>query len=80
MSMKRILTYDVKDGNDYKKLYDYIETIKGKKLTESTYELDTPLSQKDFERKIKSLFSKNDNVYYISVSDKNNLFYKKIVI
>lgn len=80
MSMKRILTYDVKDGNDYKKLYDYIETIKGKKLTESTYELDTPLSQKDFESKIKSLFSKNDNVYYISVSNKNNLFYKKIVI
>lgn len=80
MFMKRILTYDVKDGNDYKKLYDYIETIKGKKLTESTYELDTPLSQKDFESKIKSLFSKNDNVYYISVSDKNNLFYKKIVI
>ncbi len=78
--MKRILTYDVKEGNDYKKLYDYIETIKGKKLTESTYELDTPLSQKDFESKIKSLFSKNDNVYYISVSDKNNLFYKKIVI
>mgnify|MGYP003185009047 FL=1 len=78
--MRRILTYDVKDGNDYKKLYDYIETIKGKKLTESTYELDTPLSQKDFESKIKSLFSKNDNVYYISVFDKNNLFYKKIVI
>lgn len=78
--MKRILTYDVKEGNDYKKLYDYIETIKGKKLTESTYELDTLLSQKDFESKIKSLFSKNDNVYYISVSDKNNLFYKKIVI
>ena len=78
--MKIILTYDVKDGNDYKKLYDYIETIKGKKLTESTYELDTSLSQKDFESKIKSLFSKNDNVYYISVSDKNNLFYRKIVI
>lgn len=78
--MRRILTYDVKDGNDYKKLYDYIETIKGKKLTESTYELDTPLSQKDFESKIKSLFSKNDNVYYISVSDKNNLFYRKIDI
>ena len=78
--MKRILTYDVKDGIDYKKLYDYIETIKGKKLTESTYELDTSLSQKDFESKIKSLFSKNDNVYYISVSDKNNLFYRKIVI
>lgn len=78
--MRRILTYDVKDGNDYKKLYDYIETIKGKKLTESTYELDTPLSQKDFESKIKSLFSRNDNVYYISVTDKNNLFYKKIVI
>ena len=41
--MRRILTYDVKDGNDYKKLYDYIETIKGKKLTESTYELDLSL-------------------------------------
>ena len=78
--MKRILTYDVKDGNDYKKLYDYIETIKGKKLTESTYELDTPLFQTDFESKIKSLFSKNDNVYYISVSYENNLFYKKIVV
>lgn len=78
--MKRILTYDVKEGNDYKKLYDYIEAIKGKKLTESTYELDTSLSQKDFESKIKSLFSKNDNVYYISVSDENILFYRKIVI
>lgn len=78
--MRRILTYDVKDGNDYKKLYDYIETIKGKKLTESTYELDTSLSLKDFESKIKSLFSKNDNVYYISVSDKKILFYRKIVI
>lgn len=54
--MKRILTYDVEEGNDYKKLYDYIEAIKGEKLTESTYELDTPLSQKDFESKIKSLF------------------------
>lgn len=50
--MKRILTYDVKDGNNYKKLYDFIATIKGKKLTESTYELDTLLSQKDFESKI----------------------------
>lgn len=78
--MKRILTYDVKDGNDYKKLYDFIATIKGKKLTESTYELDTLLSQKDFESKIKSLFSKNDNVYYISVSNMKNLFYKKIDI
>lgn len=78
--MKRILTYDVKEGNDYKKLYDYIEAIKGEKLTESTYELDTPLSQKDFESKIKSLFSKNDNVYCISVSDKKILFYRKIVI
>lgn len=78
--MKRILTYDVKEGNDYKKLYDYIEAIKGEKLTESTYELDTPLAQKDFESKIKSLFSKNDNVYYISVSDKKILFYRKIVI
>lgn len=28
--MKRILTYDVKDGNDYKKLYDYIKPSKGK--------------------------------------------------
>ena len=78
--MKRIVTYDVKEGNDYKKFYDYVDTIKGIKITESTYELNTSLSQEEFETKIKALFSKGDNVYYISVNAENKIFYKKIVI
>ena len=78
--MKRIVTYDVKEGNDYKKFYDYVNSVKGVKITESTYELDTLLKEEDFKNKIKGLFNKGDNVYYISVSSENKIFYKKIVI
>ena len=78
--MKRIITYDVKEGNDYKKFYDYVDSVKGIKITESTYELNTLLTKKSFENKIKTLFSKGDNVYYISVNSENRIFYKKIIV
>lgn len=77
--MKRIVTYDVKEGNDYNDFYAYVDKVKGVRITESTYELDTSLSQEQFEVKIKSLFNKGDNVSYISVNKKNELYYKKLV-
>ena len=36
--------------------------------------------KKTFESKIANVFSKGDNVHYVSVSDKNKLFTKKIII
>ena len=77
--MKRIVTYDVKEGNDYNNFYAYVDKVKGVRITESTYELDTSLSQEQFEVKINSLFNKGDNVSYISVNKKNELYYKKLV-
>lgn len=78
--MKRIITYDVKKENSYQKLYEYLEEVSAKKLTESTYEIETSLSQEEFEKKIQSLFNKFDNICYISVNKDEKLFHKKINI
>ena len=78
--MKRIVTYDVKQGNDYSVWYDYVEKIGGRKITESTYELNTSLLQEGFENRLRSLFNKGDNVDYISVNKDNDLYWKKIII
>ena len=76
----RIVTYDVKQGNDYSAWYDYVERIDGRKITESTYALNTSLLQENFENKLRSLFNKGDNVANISVDKDNELFWKKITI
>ena len=76
----RIVAYDVKQGNDYSAWYDYVERIDGRKITESTYALNTSLSQEGFENRLRSLFNKGDNVAYISVNKDNDLYWKKITI
>ena len=76
----RIVTYDVKQGNDYSAWYDYVERVDGRKITESTYALNTSLSQEGFENRLRSLFNKGDNVAYISVNKDNDLYWKKITI
>lgn len=78
--MKRIVTYDINKNNSYDKWYEYIKKIKGLKITESTYLIDSELSQNDFEITIKKLFSKNDNVSYISQNNQEGLFYIKLKI
>ena len=76
--MKRIVTYDVKQGNDYQKFYDFVKQYKGVQITESTYELDTPLSQADFEKRLRYVFEKDDSVAYISCNNKEGLFFIQV--
>ena len=78
--MKRIVTYDVKQGNDYSAWYDYVEKIGGRKITESTYELNTSLTQQGFRNKLRSLFNKGDNVAYISGDKDKGLFWERVII
>ena len=77
---KRIVTYDVIEGNDYSKFYDLVDNTNAKMITESTYEFNTEWNQETFEKNIANVFSKGDNVHFISVIDKNLLFTKKINI
>ena len=76
--MKRIVTYDIKAGNDYSEFYDLVDEVKAKMITESTYEFNTTWDQKTFESRISGVFTKGDNVHYVSVNDKKELFVKKI--
>ena len=76
--MKRLVTYDIKSGNDYSAFYDYVDKVNALQLTESTYLLETTLNQEEFERKIISLFSKGDNVHYVTVNEHHNLITIKI--
>ena len=75
--MNRIVTYDLKKGNDYQKWYDFVEKIKGIKITESTYMIDSELGQTQFEKLLQSLFQKDDNVAYITCNTKDGLFFIK---
>ena len=76
--MKRLITYDIIKGNDYSKLYEFIEKYKGIQITESTYEVTCSLSLEGFKKEIKKVIRNNDKVYVISVNTKNVLFYTKV--
>ena len=78
--MKRYLTYDKKDGKDYSRVYKVLQELKAKQLTESTYEIDTTLSQDDFVKKLKWAFNEGDNVGYITSNNTEGTFYIKINI
>ncbi len=77
---KRIVTYDVKLGNDYSKFYELVEEKNAKMITESTYEFITEWDQETFESQISAVFTKGDNVHYISINKENELFEKKLII
>ena len=72
--------YTGKIFDAYKYLGAHVEKIGGRKITESTYELNTSLLQEGFENRLRSLFNKGDNVDYISVNKDNDLYWKKIII
>ena len=75
--MVRYITYDIKEGNSYDALYKYFEERKAKKVTESTYQVDSTLQWNDFCAKIKGLTSAGDNVSIISYNG-NSVFHKKV--
>ena len=76
--MKRLITYDIIKGNDYSKLYEFIEKYKGIQITESTYEITCFLSLDVFKQEIRKVIRSNDKVYVISVNKDKALFYTKV--
>lgn len=48
--MKRVVTYDVKEGNDYDRFYKFVEETSAEQITKSTYLFDTNLSQKTLKK------------------------------
>lgn len=76
--MKRLITYDIIKGNDYSKLYEFIDKYKGIQITESTYEITCSLSLDVFKQEIRKVIRSNDKVYVISVNTDNVLFYTKV--
>lgn len=77
---KRVIAYDLhhKDTNDYEELYETLEDLNGKQLSESVYGIETDKSQKEIEEAIVSCVEDDDTIHFISVNDKNELFWKKI--
>ena len=76
--MKRVVTYDVKEGNDYSRFYEFVHESSAEKITESTYLFDTKLNQEDFAKRLKYVFNKGDTVAYITCNNKEGLFYIRI--
>lgn len=79
--MKRIIAYDLVDstGSDYQDLYDVLDELNRERINESTYWIDTDLTQKEIEEKIADVIDKDDKVYFISVDgETKKLFAKRI--
>lgn len=80
--MERIISYDLAyaDTDDYQEFYEVLKLLNGKKLTESTYVINTTLTQNKIIEKIKAAMNSADTIYYISVDSKTHeLFYQRIV-
>lgn len=60
----RILTYDLKYAktDDYQELYNYLNSVKAIKLTESSYLIKTKLEWNEFKNKILSITKDGDNI------------------
>lgn len=60
----RVLTYDLKYAKteSYQDLYDYLNSVKATKLTESSYLIETKQEWDDFKKKILSITKIGDNV------------------
>ena len=67
----RILTYDLKYAktDDYKELYEYFDSVKATKLTESSYLIKTEQVWDSFKSKIISITKNGDNVKAIVYAD-----------
>lgn len=72
---KRVSTYDLKNGDfdDYKELYDYFKVVNAKKLTESSYLIETSSEWEEFEKKIKELTKNGDNVKCVVINQNYKL-------
>lgn len=75
--MKRYVTYDIKEGNSYEELYNYFKERKAKKVTESTYAVNSNLDFDTFCNKIKRLTSVGDSVAVIS-ANKDGVFHRQV--
>lgn len=76
LSMKRYVTYDIKEGNSYEDLYNYFDEVKAEMITESTYKVDSTLTLADFCAKLKNLTSNGDSVVVITCNN-NGVFHQK---
>lgn len=76
--MKRYVTYDIKDGNSYDELYSYFEERKAKKITESTYQVNSTLNLDNFCTKLKNLTSNGDHVAVITWNKTDGIFDRKV--
>lgn len=76
--MKRVVTYDVKEGNDYTRFYEFVRETSAEQITKSTYLFDTELNQEAFTKKLKYVFNKGDKVAYITCNNKEGLFYIRV--
>lgn len=67
----RVLTYDLKSArtDNYRELYDYLDSVNAKKLTESSYLINTNQAWDAFKKKIISITRPGDNVKAIVKHD-----------
>lgn len=68
----RFITYDLNyaSNDDYNELYKLLEGYKSKKITESTYQIDTSESLEVFKNKFYKATHNGDNVKVIIKTDK----------
>ena len=78
LKMKRYVTYDIKDGNSYEKLYNYFDEVNAEKITESTYKVDSTLKLTEFCNKLKNLTSSGDSIVVITWNNKSGVFHERV--
>ena len=64
-----LVTYDLnKPGQNYQKVYDYLESFTYCKDMDSVYLLDTSTSPKDIRNHLKGIVDGNDTLFVVKIT------------
>jgi len=74
----RYVTYDIKDGNSYDDLYEFLELINAVEITKSTYKIDSDLKLNELSEKFKNVTNTGDKLSVIFRTTDDSLSHKVI--
>lgn len=74
----RYVSYDIREKNDYTKIYDFIKKNKGTMITKSLYRFETSVEWDTFVKELRDAVAGDDSVYIVFLAQDNKLAHKQV--
>lgn len=74
----RYVSYDIREKNDYTKLYEFIKKNKGAMITKSLYRFESTVEWDTFVKELKDSVAGDDSVYIIFLAKDDKLAHRQV--